>query len=121
MGKWGFVICISFIASCHLCFNLLSWAEGYHNSNNIFILIITDLYCVVTSLNECPDYWRNLNRVLKEVHCVIQSYLLHECMLFCPFQMKSDFKKMEDEMDLLAANMESITSFSEQISCTLQV
>jgi hypothetical protein len=35
--------------------------------------------------------------------------------------MKSDFKKMEDEMDLLAANMESITSFSEQISCTLQV
>ncbi|KAJ9591233.1 hypothetical protein L9F63_002239 [Diploptera punctata] len=34
--------------------------------------------------------------------------------------MKNDFKKMEDEMDLLAANMESITSFSEQISCTLQ-
>jgi hypothetical protein len=42
-------------------------------------------------------------------------------MLFCLFQMKSDFKKMEDEMDLLAANMESVTSFSEQISCTLQV
>ncbi|KAK7872847.1 hypothetical protein R5R35_006718 [Gryllus longicercus] len=35
-------------------------------------------------------------------------------------KMKSDFKKMEDEMDLLAKNMESITSFSEQISCTLQ-
>jgi hypothetical protein len=40
---------------------------------------------------------------------------------FSVFQMKSDFKKMEDEMDLLAANMESITSFSEGISCTLQV
>jgi hypothetical protein len=35
--------------------------------------------------------------------------------------MKSDFKRMEDEMDLLETNMESITSFSEQISCTLQV
>lgn len=35
--------------------------------------------------------------------------------------MKSDFKKMEDEMDLLATNMDSITSFSEQISGTLQV
>ncbi|XP_068084735.1 vacuolar protein sorting-associated protein 51 homolog [Anabrus simplex] len=35
-------------------------------------------------------------------------------------KMKSDFKKMEDEMDLLATNMESITSFSEQISHTLQ-
>lgn len=35
--------------------------------------------------------------------------------------MKTDFKKMEDEMDLLASNMDSITSFSEQISSTLQV
>ncbi|XP_047119520.1 vacuolar protein sorting-associated protein 51 homolog [Schistocerca piceifrons] len=35
-------------------------------------------------------------------------------------KMKTDFKKMEDEMDLLSTNMESITSFSEQISCTLQ-
>ncbi|XP_044726540.1 vacuolar protein sorting-associated protein 51 homolog [Chrysoperla carnea] len=35
-------------------------------------------------------------------------------------KMKTDFKKMEDEMDLLASNMDSITSFSEQISSTLQ-
>lgn len=34
--------------------------------------------------------------------------------------MKSDFKMMETEMDLLAQNMESITSFSQQISSTLQ-
>lgn len=33
--------------------------------------------------------------------------------------MKTDFKEMEDNMDLLAKNMESITSFSEQISSTL--
>lgn len=34
--------------------------------------------------------------------------------------MKSDFNQMEESMDLLAKNMESITSFSEQISSTLQ-
>lgn len=34
--------------------------------------------------------------------------------------MKTDFKKMEDSMNLLAKNMDSITSFSEQISSTLQ-
>ncbi|XP_012527560.1 vacuolar protein sorting-associated protein 51 homolog [Monomorium pharaonis] len=34
-------------------------------------------------------------------------------------KMKTDFKEMEDNMDLLAKNMESITSFSEQISSTL--
>lgn len=34
--------------------------------------------------------------------------------------MKTDFKKMETEMDLLASNMESITSFSDRISGTLQ-
>lgn len=33
--------------------------------------------------------------------------------------MKADFKEMEDSMDLLAKNMDSITSFSEQISSTL--
>lgn len=34
--------------------------------------------------------------------------------------MKTDFKEMEDNMDLLAKNMDSITTFSEQISSTLQ-
>lgn len=34
--------------------------------------------------------------------------------------MKNDFKKMEDEMDLLATNMASITEFSAKISDTLQ-
>ena len=34
--------------------------------------------------------------------------------------MKSDFKEMEDSMQSLAQNMDSITSFSEQISSTLQ-
>lgn len=33
--------------------------------------------------------------------------------------MKNDFKKMETEMDLLASNMASITSFSDQINSTL--
>lgn len=34
--------------------------------------------------------------------------------------MKSDFKQMETEMNKLAENMNSITTFSEQISNTLQ-
>ncbi|KAJ8968155.1 hypothetical protein NQ314_002412 [Rhamnusium bicolor] len=34
-------------------------------------------------------------------------------------KMKNDFKKMETEMDLLASNMSSITSFSDQINSTL--
>lgn len=34
--------------------------------------------------------------------------------------MKNDFKEMEDSMTLLAQNMTSITTFSEQISSTLQ-
>ncbi|KAL1516757.1 hypothetical protein ABEB36_000618 [Hypothenemus hampei] len=35
-------------------------------------------------------------------------------------KMKNDFKKMEDEMDLLMSNMESITSFSDKINLNLQ-
>lgn len=34
--------------------------------------------------------------------------------------MKLDFKQMEEEMNLLAENMNSITCFTEQISNTLQ-
>lgn len=34
--------------------------------------------------------------------------------------MKNDFKKMEDEMDCLSANMAAITEFSACISGTLQ-
>ena len=34
--------------------------------------------------------------------------------------MKTDFRKMEDEMDHLATNMSSITEFSGHISSTLQ-
>lgn len=34
--------------------------------------------------------------------------------------MKNDFKKMEDEMDRLSANMSTITEFSARISGTLQ-
>ncbi|MCI4387908.1 hypothetical protein PGIGA_G00079400 [Pangasianodon gigas] len=35
-------------------------------------------------------------------------------------KMKNDFKKMEDEMDCLSANMAAITEFSAKISSTLQ-
>ena len=36
------------------------------------------------------------------------------------FQMKNDFRKMEDEMDQLIANMAAITESSVKISNTLQ-
>ena len=36
-------------------------------------------------------------------------------------KMKVDFKKMEDEMELLAENMTHITAFSATVSDTLQV
>ena len=39
---------------------------------------------------------------------------------FALSQMKTDFKKMEDEMERLATNMASITEFSARISNTLQ-
>lgn len=35
--------------------------------------------------------------------------------------MKMDFKKMEDEMDLLVNKMSSVISFSDKISSTLEV
>lgn len=35
--------------------------------------------------------------------------------------MKTDFRKMENEMESLTANMNSVTHFSNQISSTLQV
>ena len=44
----------------------------------------------------------------------------YEADFLCVFQMKNDFKRMEDEMDHLATNMESITEFSGRISSTLQ-
>lgn len=47
---------------------------------------------------------------------------VYTIMFFLPIllQMKSDFCKMEDEMDLLAMNMAAITDFSGKISNTLQ-
>jgi len=44
---------------------------------------------------------------------------LHVLVVFLR-QMKNDFKRMEDEMDHLAANMAEITEFSARISDTLQ-
>lgn len=57
---------------------------------------------------------------------------VHAALTPCPFRlprprsadtirkMKSDFRKMEDEMDRLATNMAVITDFSARISATLQ-
>lgn len=53
-----------------------------------------------------------------------KSFQLLDSLLTCSSdtirKMKNDFKKMEDEMDCLAANMAVITEFSASISSTLQ-
>lgn len=51
---------------------------------------------------------------------VYENYNKFICAADTVRKMKNDFKKMEDEMDLLAKNMDSITSFSDMISSTLQ-
>ena len=43
-----------------------------------------------------------------------------QTFIYASWQMKHDFKKMEDEMDKLANNMSAITEFSDKISGTLQ-
>lgn len=69
-----------------------------------------------------------LNSVLQQgsvkCNCIFLSYTNY-WFLFLLFpdtirKMKNDFKKMEDEMDCLSANMAAITEFSACISGTLQ-
>ncbi|KDR09124.1 vacuolar protein sorting-associated protein 51 homolog isoform X1 [Zootermopsis nevadensis] len=77
------------------------------------------------SLEQVMDQQGEIIRDTQALHSDMQTLVYENYNKFISAtdtirKMKSDFKKMEDEMDLLAANMESITSFSEQISCTLQ-
>lgn len=78
-----------------------------------------------SSLKQVMDQESEIIRDTQSLHSDMQTLVYENYNKFISAtdtirKMKSDFKKMEDEMDLLAANMESITSFSEQISCTLQ-
>lgn len=60
--------------------------------------------------------------------CLVEILRIWKYSPVCPFfffpdtirKMKNDFKKMEDEMDCLSANMAAITEFSASISGTLQ-
>ncbi|PSN42746.1 hypothetical protein C0J52_10673, partial [Blattella germanica] len=77
------------------------------------------------SLKQVMDQESEIVRDTQTLHSDMQTLVYENYNKFISAtdtirKMKSDFKKMEDEMDLLAANMDSITSFSEQISCTLQ-
>lgn len=78
------------------------------------------------------DYWRlflnnqvSFDRHIDD-HCakhLFEVWRFHRKKIdpfWSSFQMKNDFKKMEDEMDHLATNMASITEFSSHISDTLQ-
>ncbi|XP_078588251.1 vacuolar protein sorting-associated protein 51 homolog [Branchiostoma floridae x Branchiostoma japonicum] len=77
------------------------------------------------SLNELMDKERDMVRQIRSLDSDMQTLVYENYNKFISAtdtirKMKNDFKKMEDEMDRLATNMESITEFSARISGTLQ-
>ncbi|XP_039285444.1 vacuolar protein sorting-associated protein 51 homolog [Nilaparvata lugens] len=78
-----------------------------------------------SSLKQVMDKETEVVRDTQSLHSEMQTLVYENYNKFISAtdtirKMKSDFKKMEDEMDMLAKNMGSITSFSESISSTLQ-
>lgn len=67
----------------------------------------------------------NLSSLNNSYYSLISSilfYCFYSLLIWtCCFQMKVDFRMMENEMESLTSNMKAITAFSEQISSTLQV
>ncbi|XP_026471225.1 vacuolar protein sorting-associated protein 51 homolog [Ctenocephalides felis] len=77
------------------------------------------------SLKQIIDHEADIVKDTQSLHSEMQTLVYENYNKFISAtdtikKMKTDFKKMETEMNLLASNMDSITSFSEQISYTLQ-
>ncbi|XP_035723799.1 vacuolar protein sorting-associated protein 51 homolog [Vespa mandarinia] len=77
------------------------------------------------TLKQIMDHEAEIKRDTQTLHSDMQTLVYENYNKFISAtdtirKMKTDFKGMEDSMDLLAKNMDSITSFSEQISSTLQ-
>lgn len=77
------------------------------------------------SLKQIMDHEAEIIKNTQTLHSDMQTLVYENYNKFISAtdtirKMKSDFNQMEESMDLLAKNMESITSFSEQISSTLQ-
>ncbi|EFN87653.1 vacuolar protein sorting-associated protein 51 homolog [Harpegnathos saltator] len=76
------------------------------------------------TLKQIMDHEAEIIRNTQTLHSDMQTLVYENYNKFISAtdtirKMKTDFKEMEDSMDLLAKNMDSITSFSEQISTTL--
>ncbi|XP_065212386.1 vacuolar protein sorting-associated protein 51 homolog [Planococcus citri] len=77
------------------------------------------------SLKQLMDKENEIVRAASTLHSDMQTLVYENYNKFISAtetikKMKTDFKKMENEMELLTTNMNSITSFSDQISSTLQ-
>lgn len=77
------------------------------------------------TLKQIMDHEAEIIRDTQTLHSDMQTLVYENYNKFISAtdtirKMKTDFKEMEDSMDLLSQNMDSILSFSEQISSTLQ-
>jgi len=77
------------------------------------------------SLNELHDKETEISKQIRSLDSEMQTLVYENYNKFISAtdtirKMKHDFKKMEEEMDKLAANMSTITEFSEKITGTLQ-
>ncbi|XP_059612446.1 vacuolar protein sorting-associated protein 51 homolog [Phlebotomus argentipes] len=77
------------------------------------------------SLKQIMDTEANIVKDTQTLHSDMQTLVYENYNKFISAtdtirKMKTDFKRMETEMNLLASNMNSITVFSEQITGTLQ-
>ncbi|KAF7995252.1 hypothetical protein HCN44_004724 [Aphidius gifuensis] len=75
-------------------------------------------------LKQIMDHEEEIRKSTQTLHSEMQTLVYENYNKFIAAtdtirKMKCDFKQMEDSMDCLAKNMDSITSFSEQISSTL--
>ncbi|KAK5644906.1 hypothetical protein RI129_006206 [Pyrocoelia pectoralis] len=100
--------------------NLLD-INGQHFDPNLYL----DKLFKESTLKQVMDQENEIIKDTQTLHSDMQTLVYENYNKFITAtdtvrKMKTDFKKMETEMDLLAQNMESITSFSQQISSTLQ-
>ncbi|XP_052828985.1 vacuolar protein sorting-associated protein 51 homolog [Octopus bimaculoides] len=95
--------------------------DGAHFKHDVFLnKLIRE-----KSLTELMDRETDVVRQIRALDSEMQTLVYENYNKFISAtdtirKMKNDFKKMEDEMDLLATNMASITEFSAKISDTLQ-
>lgn len=95
--------------------------NGQHFEPNLYL----DKLFKESTLKQVMDQENEIIKDTQTLHSDMQTLVYENYNKFITAtdtvrKMKTDFKKMETEMDLLAQNMESITSFSQQISSTLQ-